>query len=101
MQYQFSNQATHISLPEDFGDYVEAETAKLDPIMAKFPEDSMLRVIVSDAEGVEDVEILLRLSLPNKLLNSRETGSAKHIQSVLSRALKELRRQVLAYKDQM
>ncbi len=101
MQYQFSNQVTHVSLPEDFGDYVDKETAKLGPIMAKLPEDSMLRVIVSDAEGVEDVEVLLRLSLPDRMLSSRETGSAKHIQSVLSSALKELRRQIIAYKDQM
>lgn len=100
MQHQFSDQTAHFSIPSDFAEFVEAEIDKLDPIVHSFP-DTLLRVVVDDASGTDEVEILLRLSLPSKLLTSRETGSADHIRSVFGKALKDLRRQLLDFKAQL
>lgn len=99
MHYQFSIQTSHVTIPEDFDDYVAREVAKLDPIVASFPDATLLRVIVDDASGMDDVEVLLRLSLPDRLLTSRETGPVTELRSIFGNALKTLRRQVLDYKQ--
>lgn len=98
MHYQFANQAKHVSVPADFDDTIERESSKLDPIMASFPDDTLLRVIVDDASGVDEIEVSLRLSLPDQLLVSRETGPLAELNSVFGKALRQLRRQVLDYK---
>lgn len=101
MRYQLSNQTSHLDISEDLEDYIDKETAKLDPIIASFPDDTLLRVILDDAEGVDEIEVLLRLSLPSRLLTSRETGSFDHARSVFGKALKDLRRQLLEFKEQL
>jgi ribosome-associated translation inhibitor RaiA len=98
MIYQISKQAKHIDVPPQFDDIVDQQLDKLMPIMASYPDDTMLRVIVDDASGTDDVEVSLRLSLPSAMLSSRETGTATALSSVFERALKELRRQVLEVK---
>jgi hypothetical protein len=55
--------------------------------------------MVTDASGIDEVEVSMRLSLPDRMLSSRETGGATVLTSVFERALKELRRQVLQTKD--
>lgn len=99
MIYQISKQANHVDIPASFDDVVDQETDKLVPILASYPDDTMLRVVVDDASGTDEVEVQLRLSLPGRMLTSRETGAATTLPSVFERALKELRRQVLQVKD--
>jgi ribosome-associated translation inhibitor RaiA len=99
MIYQIAKQTRHMSVPAEFDDFVDQELDKLVPIMDSYPEDTMLRVVVEDASGTDDVEVQLRLSLPQKMLASRETGAATTLHSVFERALKELRRQLLSVKD--
>jgi ribosome-associated translation inhibitor RaiA len=98
MIYQIAKQARHVEIPADFDDFVDQETGKLAPMLASYPDDTMLRVIVDDASGTDDVEVSLRLSLPQKMLASHETGAATTLPSVFERALKELRRQVVSEK---
>jgi ribosome-associated translation inhibitor RaiA len=98
MRYQISKQVKHFDIPANFDDFVDQELDKLVPILASYPDDTMLRVIVDDASGVDEVEVSLRLSLPSQMLTSRETGAATNLSSVFERALKELRRQVLDMK---
>lgn len=100
MLYQLANQTSHVNIPAEFDDYVDSELTKLAPIMASFPDNTMLRVVVDDASGSDDIEIGLRLSLPNRLLTSRETGSVGALRSVFDKALKNLRRQLLDLKGQ-
>jgi ribosome-associated translation inhibitor RaiA len=99
MIYQISKQASHVQIPDTFDDFVDQELDKLVPILASYPDDTMLRVVVDDASGTDDVEVHLRLSLPSKMLASRETGAATVLTSVFDRALKELRRQLLQEKQ--
>ncbi len=99
MLYQISKQARHVDIPTEFDDVVDREIEKLLPIVASYPEDTMLRIIVDDASGTDEVEIVLRLSLPGNMLVSRETGAANMLPSVFDQALKQMRRQVLHHKD--
>jgi ribosome-associated translation inhibitor RaiA len=99
MIYQITKQARHSDVPADFDTFVDQETGKLAPILASYPDETMLRVIVADASGTDEVEVTLRLSLPDQLLVSRETGAAKTITTVFERALKEVRRQLLRAKE--
>jgi ribosome-associated translation inhibitor RaiA len=98
MIYQIAKQASHVAIPAHFDDVVDRETEKIVPLLASYPDDTMLRVIVDDASGTDEVEVSLRLSLPDKLLVSHETGAAIRLESVFERALKELRRQLLSVK---
>jgi ribosome-associated translation inhibitor RaiA len=98
MIYQISKQAKHVDIPDSFDAMVDQELDKIISILASYPDDTMLRVIVRDASGTDDVEVLLRLSLPNTLVVSRETGAATTLHTVFERALKELRRQLLHIK---
>jgi ribosome-associated translation inhibitor RaiA len=99
MIYQISKQTKHTEVPAAFDDFVDQELDKLVPILASYPDETMLRVVVEDASGTDDVEVQLRLSLPQKMLSSRETGAATTLNSVFERALKEIRRQVISVKD--
>jgi ribosome-associated translation inhibitor RaiA len=99
MIYQLSKKARHVNIPASFDDFVDQETEKLTPILASYPDDTMLRIMVDDASGTDEVEVSMRLSLPDRMLSSRETGGATVLTSVFERALKELRRQVLQVKD--
>jgi ribosome-associated translation inhibitor RaiA len=99
MIYQISKQTKHTTVPAAFDDFVDQELDKLVPILASYPDETMLRVVVEDASGTDDVEVQLRLSLPQKMLSSRETGAATTLNSVFERALKEIRRQVISVKD--
>lgn len=101
MNYQIADRTRHVTVPEHFEDYIAKEVAKLDPLVASFPDDSMLRIVIDDASGVDDVEITMRLSLMNNQLSSSETGSQTEIRSVFSHALKQLRRQLLDFKEQL
>jgi ribosome-associated translation inhibitor RaiA len=98
MRYQISKQVKHFDIPANFDDFVDQELDKLVPILASYPDDTMLRVVVEDASGIDEVEISLRLSLPGQMVTSRETGATTNLSSVFERALKELRRQVLEVK---
>jgi ribosome-associated translation inhibitor RaiA len=99
MLYQMAKQSKHTDIPADFDDVVDRELDKLVPLLADYPEDTMVRIIVDDASGTDDVEVSLRLSLPSQLLVSHETGAATTLTSVFERALKELRRQLLQEKE--
>lgn len=98
MMYQIAKQTKHVEILPQFDDIVDRETDKLVPLLASYPDDTMLRIIIDDASGTDDVEVSLRLSLPDRLLASRETGTATTLPSVFERALKEIRRQVLDVK---
>ncbi len=81
-------------------DYVEKKLRLLDRLLASFPQDQiMLRVIADDEAGPGELQAKLRLSLPSRMLNSEE--AAPTFPAAFDQAIKELRRQVIDYKDKL
>ena len=67
MHYEITDRTSNSTIPATFADYVAKEVAKLDPIVATFPQDAiMLRIVVDEASRRRDIQIQMRLSLPSR-----------------------------------
>jgi ribosome-associated translation inhibitor RaiA len=99
MLYEISNAARDITLSEADHALIDENLRRhLDPLLASLPEDAApLRILINDESGRPFVDVTLRLALPDRLLRAHETGPA--FRPAFERALRELRRQVLEWKD--
>lgn len=102
MQHQITDQTRHTAIPMPMEDYIAQELTKIDPIVASFPPDAtILRVIFDDGGRAGNVEVQLRLSLPTRMITSRQEGPSTELRSVFDAALSQLRRQLLEHKRQL
>jgi len=99
MRYEITNTAASVTLTQDDQALIDDDLGRhLDPLLRSFSEDSIyLRVLLNDESGPPLVDVALRLALPDRLLLAHETGPA--FRPAFQRALRELRRQVLDYRD--
>lgn len=97
MHYEVTNRSASFTTSDRLTEFLDAEVAKLDPIVADYSDDLMLRVIIDDGGNANVLEVQLRLSMQGQIFVSHEPGP--EFRFAFEQAFKELRRQVLDHKQ--
>lgn len=100
MHYEIVNESRKLIITPELESALEKELRRLDPLVASFPEDTvLLRVIFNDEAAFRGHEVKLRLSLPGKLLTAYAVSP--HPQVAIDAAIDNLRRELIDYKEHL
>ncbi len=100
MHYEIMNNTREFEATPEIEDYITKKFRVLDRLLASFPQDEvMLRIIVDDEAEPGSFQAKLRLSLPSRLLTCEEAAPTFSV--AFDQAIKELRRQLIDYKDKL